>query len=1059
MATYNFSSLQAGSTINFFPATDILNFDASFSAASGSVAQVGSNISLTYGSKTIQLANVTLGQLSTASIKFADGSLLLIGDNSSGSANDDLGNLLSGSALNDLLIGLGGDDTLDGKAGADAMIGGTGNDTYVVDNANDQVSEANGTVEGIDTVQFNPANPATLGSYVLPVNLENLQLLGAANTNGTGNAANNSLTGNGGNNSLNGMTGLDTMTGGDGNDTYVVDNIGDQVVETNTATSQIDTIQTSVNTSVTGYAVQTYLLSANVENLELAGTGTTKLNGLGNDLNNKLTGNSLDNILDGGKGSDSLAGGDGNDIYVVDTTSDKVSETNNSATQLDTVQASVSYTLPNNVENLELLGTANLNGTGNSLNNIFYANPGNNILNGGTGNDTVSYQNSPFANTLTEIGAFMGVSVDLGIATLQDTGGSGLDTLAGIENLIGTAYGDTLTGNSQANSLNGGGGMDLLIGGNGDDTYVVDGGDTVVETSSQGGTDTVQSSADFVLPDNVENLLLTGTAAINGMGNSLGNILTGNSGANQLNGGTGADILIGSGGDDLLNGGQGADNMQGGAGNDTYIVDHAGDVVDESAGAGGGGTDLVRSNINYTLPDGVENLQLLGTLGLSGTGNSLGNTLYANAGNNSLDGGIGTDTVSYQFGTGAGVAINLTTGQATGGSGTDTLLNFENAIGSSYDDTITGTTASNALNGGNGIDTVSYQSGVTAGVTVNLATGQTTGGSGVDSVLNFENAIGGIFNDTILGTTSGNILDGGAGLDTVSYQSGASAGVAINLGLTTAQATGGSGADTLLNFENAIGSGFNDLITGTTGDNILDGGLGTDTVSYQSGAGAGVVINLSLTTQQTTGGSGTDTLLNFENAIGSGFNDLITGTTGNNTLDGGAGTDTVSYQFVTGAVAGVVVNLGLTTAQATGGSGTDTLLNFENVAGSIFNDTLIGSGVNNILTGNLGTDSMTGGLGADKFAFNTLQDSTNAAPDTITDFSHTQGDQIDVGSLYSGTFAFKGTAAFTGAAGQLHYAVSGGNAVVSGDTNGDKVADFTINLTGVTGLVATDFVL
>ncbi len=1063
MTIYKFNELKSNSIITFSIASDILQFDTTFSAASGSVAQTGANISLTYGSKTIQLANISLAQLSTTSIKFADGSLLLIGDNSSNSANDALENVLSGSALNDLLVGLGGNDTLDGKAGADAMVGGTGDDTYVVDNANDRVSEANGTFEGVDTIRFNPADPATLTTYILPVNLENLQLLGSANINGTGNAVNNVITGNGGNNILNGMVGADIMEGGNGNDIYIVDNNNDQVIETNTSTTQIDTVRTSINYAIANYpyvgasGTQSYLLQANVENLEL--TGTVKQNGLGNELDNTITGNAFDNILDGGKGGDTLIGGDGNDIYVVDSITDKVTETNAATSQIDTIQAFTSYVIPVNVENLQLLGTGNLNGTGNALNNIFYVNPGNNSLNGGAGNDTVSYQTSPFPNTGTDFGAFMGVTIDLRITTEQVTGGSGFDTLVNIENVIGTVYSDTLTGNSQANILNGGGGIDVLIGGDGDDTYVVDGGDAVIETNSRGGTDTVQASADFILSDNIENLLLlAGTTNINGRGNSLSNAITGNGGSNQLSGDDGADVLIGNAGDDLLNGGQGADNMQGGAGNDTYIVDHVGDVVDESIGAAGAGTDLVRSDINYTLPDGVDNLHLLGLLDLSGIGNNLSNTIYANLGNNNLDGLSGIDTVSYQFGASAGVIINLTTSQATGGSGADTLLNFENAIGSSYDDTIFATNIGNVLNGGGGTDTVSYQSGVFAGVTINLSltTVQNTGGSGADTLSNFENAIGSGFNDIITGTTGNNLLDGRAGTDTISYQSGATAGVTINLSLATAQKTGGSGTDTVLNFENAIGSGFNDTIIGTTGDNALDGGAGTDTVSYQSGATAGVAINLSLATAQATGGSGTDTLLNFENAIGSGFNDIITGTTGNNILDGGAGTDTVSYQ--SGATAGVTINLNLT-AQNIGGSGTDTLLNFENVVGSNFDDTLIGNSQSNVLTGSLGKDVMTGGLGADKFAFNNLQDSTNAAPDTIKDFSHAQADKIDVSSVYSGIFRFLGTGAFTKAAGQLHYSVSSGNAIVSGDVDGNGTADFTIHLTGVTSLVAADLIL
>ena len=181
------------------------------------------------------------------------------------------------------------------------------------------------------------------------------------------------LTGNSGDNVLDGGVGADTMIGGLGNDTYIVDNPGDVVIEN--PNEGIDTVQSSI----------TYTLGANIENLTL--TGIASINGTGNSLNNIITGNSADNVLDGGTGADTLIGGLGNDTYVVDNSGDVVIENANEGT--DTIQSSVTYTLPVNVENITLTGTSNINATGNELNNVLTGNSGDNILDGGAGSDTL----------------------------------------------------------------------------------------------------------------------------------------------------------------------------------------------------------------------------------------------------------------------------------------------------------------------------------------------------------------------------------------------------------------------------------------------------------------------------------------------------------------------------------------------------------------------------------------------------------------------------------------------------------------------------------------------
>lgn len=195
-----------------------------------------------------------------------------------------------------------------------------------------------------------------------------------------------------------------------------------------------------------------------------------------------------------------------------------------------------------------------------------------------------------------------------------------------------------------------------------------------------------------------------------------------------------ADWLVGNALNNVLDGRAGADVMNGGNGSDTYYVDSSQDVVTETtADLTKGGNDTVYSYSSaFTLGNNVENLRILAGGTANGTGNALNNNLYAGAGNNKLDGGAGSDLVSYSNAS-SGVAINLgiTTAQNTLGSGSDTLINIERVSGSNYSDFISGNSGANTLYGNAGNDIISGGKGndVLIG---GKGLDQLTGGAGAD---------------------------------------------------------------------------------------------------------------------------------------------------------------------------------------------------------------------------------------------------------------------------------------------------------------------------------------
>ncbi len=884
-----------------------------------------------------------------------------------GSPGDDL---LTGYAGADSISAGAGNDRLDGSGdgAVDTLAGGMGDDIYRVDGqqqgAQDVLVESAG--QGLDTVK-------SLGTYTLADQFENLFLMGSSDANGTGNALANRLTGNAarnlldgraGDDTLDGAGGADTLQGGTGNDLYLVNIPGITLMEWQG--EGLDRVWSSI----------TLTLPAGIENLLLLGNAA--LNGTGNAEANFIEGNAGANVLDGGVGNDTLQGGLGDDTYVVDSPLDVVIDTGGN----DTVQVSVSgFVLGGaDIENLTLVGNAITAGgndaanwlSGNALDNLLYGNGGNDTLDGGAGADTLNGGSGDDLYLVGDAGddvlEMPGDGLDTVFATIDHTLDANVEnlTLNGSQGLRGTgnALANGITGSAFNDTLDGGAGADTLTGGNGADQYRVDNpGDVVVETGAS-GTDWIFSSVSFDLATTpgVENLTLTGTAHVNASGNALVGVITGNDGNNVLTsvqgdtlvGGAGIDTLNGSFSSDVLDGGTGADSMTGDTGFDTYIVDDPGDVVVEVPVNTSDRYDLIKSWITYTLPVYVELLTLQGDAPLNATGTDSGNeTLTGNSAANILASGGGMN--DELWGKGGDDTLRDDGGYARmyGGAGNDTYL-------------ITGSLGWVVEDAGEGVDTVQVSFSFTL-------------------PSNFENltliaglsATGNALDNLVIGNAGTNFIDGGAGADTlqgglgddqyyvdnagdvVIEEDDAGMDGVVCLGISFSLVGTGverlyldSGGSSVAN-THGTGNALDNLIRGTNGDNVLDGGAGADDLTGYLGNDTYVVDNAGDTVTEYAG-QGTDTVrsrldaytlkANFENLLlstgaitgtgnsvanvltGNAAANTLNGAGGNDTLIGGAGVDTAVY---TGLKSAYTVSRGSGSVTVSGVEGVDTLTGID----------------------------------------------------------------------------------------------------------------------------------
>jgi Ca2+-binding RTX toxin-like protein len=909
-------------------------------------------------------------------------------DTITGNAAD---NHLQGLSGNDSLQGGAGDDVLDAGTGVDVVDGGADSDMLVLmgDYASYTITRPSAT----DLLLVN----AVTGESITARNIESFMFADGERSYGETIANKVSafadvLIGTSGNDMLNGLAGNDTMSGGDGDDTYVIDAAGDTIVED--VEGGVDKVEVAF--SATG----TYTLAQNVENAKVTAAAAIIVNLVGNSGNNELVGNAVANKLEGGAGNDTLnggaggdnlIGGDGSDLYYVDAATDVVTEAVDKG--YDEVRTTLlTYTLAANVEKLRFEGSGNTSLIGNLMDNDIYGSSGNDTINGAGGDDAL------FGDTGNDsvLGGDGDDALDVGTgASDVADGGAGADTLllmgdfsdyvrtrigATDTKLVNSITGESVTvrnvetflfdgdsktldqvnfnlpsvgsdnlqGTDDNDSMDGGLGSDTMAGLDGDDIYVVDVATDVVTEAVDAGLDTVQvafkAAGTYTMTANVENALVTGTLAINVVGNELDNVITGNALANSLTGGAG---------NDTLSGGAGNDTMIGGAGDDVYTVDATGDVVTEGVEAG---HDRVETSLlSYTLAANVEDLKYTGTGNFNAIGNALDNEITGGIGKDTLNGGAGDDSL-------------------TGGAGDDSLLG-----GDGSDTIAAGTGANDVIDGGASDgdlvqvlgDFAAYtRTRVTATDTklVNAVTGETLIIRNVETVhfadgdkslteVNYN--LTSVGNDVLVGGADNDSIDGGTGSDTMSGLAGNDIYV-LDVATDVVIEADGEGTDLVqlafkaagtyvmtANVENATvtgtaatnvtGNDLNNLLIGNAVANKLIGGLGDDTLN---------------------GGAGVDTMEG-----GSGDDVYVVDIAGDVVTEGvGAGTDRVETALAAYTLGLNIDNLKYTGVLAFNGTGNA----LDNViTGGVGKDTLTGGAGNDSLLGGAGDDSLLGGDGND----------------------------------------------------------------------------------------------
>ena len=853
----------------------------------------------------------------------------------------------------------------------------------------------------------------------------------------------------------------------------------------------------------------------------------------GNAGDNKLAGFGGADLLEGRGGEGRFTGGAGNDTITGGSDYDEARYDSEDGIQganvnLATGTATDEFGNTDTLTSIEGVVGTDFNDTlrGNDASNYFEGRGGNDLMEGfgesdffrcGAGNDTMDggeggaddEDRVQYGSDADDTAGQNGVIIDLAAGTATDGYGD-TDTLIGIENASGTQFADVMRGSADSNDFAGERGDDLLVGFERNDNFrggagkdTMDGGDGGINDFDRVEYD--RDAEDAAGQSGVIVDLVAGTATDgygdtdtligieNVTGTRFGDRIIGDDGENDLNGGDGDDTLTGGAGGDFLQPGAGNDSIDGGANGVlgqkdalsyqydtdatsgitvTFTAENAGIVNDWS-----GGTDTF-TGIEYVRGTHFADT-FIGTDGRQ--------SIRANGGNDTIDGGAGVDDELDYFDSGGGdeiahgpVVVDMVAGTASDGfGGTDTFTNIENIRGSEFNDNILGNDGNNNLRGDAGNDTIDG----------GLGDNHLDGGQGNDIIISRsrqDGIEGGAGDDTITiyqgddddrpyvdpGLGSNTIVQLGGAEIQLSYRS-LDQGVQIDLALGQTIKQGGA-VDTFGIVHQVSGSFGNDTIFGTDreyeayeatfGSDTIDGRGGFDELRFTNDQETGVTVDMVAGTA--TGAFSTlVTFSNIESIQGSRGADSVNGSGadyeqfrmlgGDDTIDGRGGYDEVSYnsdQYFGGDGVGVTVNLAAGTATDALGD-TDTLISVEGASGTAWDDRLDGSSEVNWLNGNAGADSLNGhegddfligGAGLDTVTGGTGSDVyrgqiNDLNGDTITDFA--AGERIWVvdenGDDVGANITTDGTSIFI-------------------DTTGDGVAEAVmINGNGFVGPIAS----